>query len=47
MDRGSTSGSVLTRQGVAKDLLAGMPATLLPCDEIATGDRRMTVAQEP
>ena len=47
MDRGSTNGSVLIRQGVAKDLLAGKPATLLPGDEVAFGDRRMTVAREP
>jgi hypothetical protein len=38
---------VLIRQGVAKDLLAGKPATLLPGDEVAFGDRRMTVAREP
>ena len=47
MDRGSTNGSVLIRQGVAKDLLAGKPATLLPGDEVTFGDRRMTVAREP
>jgi uncharacterized RDD family membrane protein YckC len=47
MDRGSTNGSVLIRQGVAKDLRAGKPATLLPGDEVALGDRRMTVSQEP
>jgi uncharacterized RDD family membrane protein YckC len=46
MDRGSTNGSVLIRQGVAKDLPAGKPATLLPGDEVAFGDRRMTVARE-
>jgi uncharacterized RDD family membrane protein YckC len=47
MDRGSTNGSVLIRQGVAKDLLVGKPATLLPGDEVAFGDRRMTVTREP
>ena len=47
MDRGSTNGSVLIRKGVARDLLAGKPATLLPGDEVAFGDRRMTVAREP
>jgi uncharacterized RDD family membrane protein YckC len=47
MDRGSTNGSVLIRQGVARDLLAGKPATLLPGDEVAFGDRRMVVAREP
>jgi uncharacterized RDD family membrane protein YckC len=47
MDRGSTNGSVLIRRGVAKDLQAGKPTTLLPGDEVAFGDRRMTVAREP
>ena len=47
MDRGSTNGSVLIRKGVPKDLQAGKPATLLPGDEVAFGDRRMTVAREP
>jgi uncharacterized RDD family membrane protein YckC len=47
MDRGSANGSVLIRQGVPKDLRAGRPATLLPGDEVALGDRRMTVAREP
>jgi uncharacterized RDD family membrane protein YckC len=46
MDRGSTNGSVLIRQGVAKDLPAGKPATLLPGDEVAFGDRRMRVDRE-
>ncbi len=47
MDRGSSNGSVLIRKGVPKDLVAGKPTTLLPGDEIAFGDRRMTVAREP
>ncbi len=47
MDRGSTNGSVLIRKGVPKDLVAGKPTTLLPGDEVAFGDRRMTVAREP
>jgi uncharacterized RDD family membrane protein YckC len=47
MDRGSTNGSVLIRKGVPKDLLAGKPTTLLPGDQVAFGDRRMTVAREP
>jgi hypothetical protein len=46
MDRGSTNGSVLIRKGVPRDLLAGRPATLLPGDEVAFGDRRMTVDRE-
>jgi hypothetical protein len=47
MDRGSTNGSVLIRNGVPKDLVAGRPSSLLPGDEVAFGDRRMTVAREP
>jgi uncharacterized RDD family membrane protein YckC len=47
MDRGSTNGTVLIRSGVPKDLPAGKPTTLLPGDEVAFGDRRMTVAREP
>ncbi len=47
MDRGSTNGSVLIRKGVPKDLVAGKPTTLLPGDEVAFGDRRMTVDREP
>jgi uncharacterized RDD family membrane protein YckC len=46
MDRGSTNGSILIRGGVPKDLPAGRPATLLPGDEVAFGDRRMTVDRE-
>jgi uncharacterized RDD family membrane protein YckC len=46
MDRGSTNGSVLIRAGVPKDLPAGRPTTLLPGDEVAFGDRRMTVDRE-
>ena len=46
MDRGSTNGSVLIRKGVPRDLVAGKPTTLLPGDEVAFGDRRMTVARE-
>ena len=47
MDRGSTNGSVLIRQGVPKDLVAGKATTLLPGDEVAFGDRRMSVDREP
>jgi uncharacterized RDD family membrane protein YckC len=46
MDRGSTNGSVLIRGRLAKDLPAGKPTTLLPGDQVAFGDRRMTVARE-
>lgn len=45
-DRGSTNGSVLIRGRLAKDLPAGKPTTLLPGDQVAFGDRRMTVARE-
>ena len=46
MDRGSTNGSVLVRQGVSKELPAGKPTTLLTGDRVRFGDRQMTVAQE-
>jgi uncharacterized RDD family membrane protein YckC len=44
-DRGSTNGSVLRRQGVAKRLTAGRPATLLDGDVVNLGDRTMTVVR--
>ena len=43
MDRGSTNGSVLLRQGVAKPLTAGRPATLVDGDVVRFGDREMRV----
>jgi len=43
MDRGSTNGSVVIRQGVSKALTAGRPTTLLAGDAVCFGDRRMTV----
>ena len=46
MDRGSTNGSVLVRQGMSRELTAGRPATLLPGDRVRFGDRTMTVARE-
>lgn len=46
MDRGSTNGSVLLRQGVTRDLTAGRPTTLLDGDHVRFGDRIMTVARE-
>ena len=42
MDRGSTNGSVVIRQGVSKPLTAGRPATLLDGDTVRFGDRSMT-----
>jgi uncharacterized RDD family membrane protein YckC len=44
-DRGSTNGSVLRRQGVAKPLTAGRPATLLDGDVVTLGDRVVTVVR--
>jgi hypothetical protein len=46
MDRGSTNGSVLLRQGVTKDLSAGRPTTLLDGDHVRFGDRIMAVARD-
>ena len=46
MDRGSTNGSVLVRQGVSRALGAGRPATLLDGDIVRFGDRSMTVTRE-
>lgn len=46
MDRGSTNGSVLVRQGVSRPLSAGKPTTLLDGDLVRFGDRAMTVARE-
>lgn len=47
MDRGSTNGSVLLRQGVSRPLPAGRPATLLDGDVVRFGDRSMTVTRQP
>jgi len=46
MDRGSTNGSILVRQGMSRELSAGKPATLVPGDVVRFGDRQMTVARE-
>lgn len=46
MDRSSTNGSIVIRQGVSKLLSAGKPATLLEGDRVRFGDRQMTVARE-
>jgi hypothetical protein len=46
MDRGSTNGSVLVRQGVPRQLAAGRPATLVDGDVVRLGDRAMTVARD-
>ncbi|WP_110182976.1 RDD family protein [Nocardioides solisilvae] len=46
MDRGSTNGSLVLRQGVARELHAGKPTTLLPGDRVRFGDREMSVERE-
>jgi pSer/pThr/pTyr-binding forkhead associated (FHA) protein len=46
MDRGSTNGSVVLRQGVSKPLTAGRPSTLVDGDVVRFGDRTMTVAKD-
>jgi pSer/pThr/pTyr-binding forkhead associated (FHA) protein len=46
MDRGSTNGSVLVRQGVSRPLSGGKPATLLDGDVVRFGDRTMRVSRE-
>ena len=46
IDRGSTNGSFLLRQGVSRDLNAGRPVTLLPGDRIRFGDRELRVTRE-
>ena len=46
MDRGSTNGSVLIRQGVSRPLAAGKPATLVDGDTVSFGDRQMSVRRE-
>ncbi|WP_158648054.1 RDD family protein [Nocardioides houyundeii] len=46
MDRGSTNGSLLLRQGVTRELTAGKPTTLLAGDRVRFGDREMTVQRE-
>ena len=46
MDRGSTNGSVLVRQGVSRQLAPGKPATLVDGDKVVFGDREMIVTRE-
>ncbi|WP_028644768.1 RDD family protein [Nocardioides sp. URHA0020] len=46
MDRGSTNGSFLVRQGVPRGLPAGKAATLVHGDHVRFGDREMTVVRE-
>lgn len=46
MDRGSTNGSVLIRQGISRALPADRPATLLDGDRLRLGDRDLRVVRE-
>ncbi len=46
MDRGSTNGTVLVRQGVSRQLLPGKPASLIAGDKVVYGDREMTLTRE-
>jgi uncharacterized RDD family membrane protein YckC len=46
MDRGSTNGTVVVRQGVSRQLAPGRPATLVDGDKVVYGDREMTVSRE-
>lgn len=45
MDRGSTNGSVVVRSGVARELAAGRPVTLLDGDVVRLGDRALRVGR--
>ena len=46
MDRGSTNGTVLVRQGVSRQLAPGKPAALVHGDRVVYGDREMTITRE-
>ncbi len=46
MDRGSTNGTVLVRQGVSRQLAPGKPAALVHGDKIVYGDREMVITRE-
>lgn len=46
MDRGSTNGTVLVRQGVSRQLAPGKPAALVEGDRVVFGDREMTISRE-
>ena len=46
MDRGSTNGTVLVRQGVARQLAPGKPAALVDGDKVVYGDREMLISRE-
>lgn len=46
MDRGSTNGTTLVRQGVSRPLAPGRPATLVDGDTVVFGDRHMVLTSE-
>lgn len=46
MDRGSTNGTTLVRQGVSRQLAPGRPTTLVHGDTVIFGDRQMAVSHE-
>ena len=46
MDRGSTNGTVLVRQGVSRQLAPGKPASLVDGDKVVYGDREMILTRE-
>ncbi|WP_210439899.1 RDD family protein [Nocardioides xinjiangensis] len=46
VDRGSTNGTVLVRQGVSRQLAPGRPAALVDGDKVVYGDREMTISRE-
>ncbi|MDF1604830.1 RDD family protein [Nocardioides sp. YIM 152315] len=46
MDRGSTNGSILIRQGVPRGLPSGKAATLVDGDRVRFGDRELSVVRE-
>jgi len=46
MDRGSTNGTVLVRQGVSRQLAPGRPASLVDGDKVVYGDREMIITRE-
>jgi uncharacterized RDD family membrane protein YckC len=46
MDRGSTNGTVLVRQGMSRQLAPGKPAALVHGDKVVYGDREMLITRE-
>ena len=46
MDRGSTTGTMIVRQGVSRQLAPGKPASLVDGDKVVYGDREMILTRE-